>query len=362
MSIYLRGKSYYYDFFFKTRRYAGCIGPVSRSMAKEEEARKRVEIIEGRLNPAKLRKTPRFDEFSKEYLDWVRTNRKPLTYRQTQVGLKPLGTMFNSKKLNEISAWHMEQYKRARKEANCAPSTINNEIILLKSMLNKALSWGKLTEHPGREVKLLKVVKEKARFLSEEEEHKLLAACSPYLRCIVETGLLTGFRPRELTSLRPADVDVERNLVTVAACYAKNGESRTLPMGPKLKTILQTALIARGNASTVFTTCSGKPWGSVAYGVRFLEASKQAGILPCGPHILRHTFASRLVMAGVDLRTVQELMGHKDIKQTMRYSHLSPQHKQSAMETLETRVSGKSPIKSPNTPLHAHPVSLAKTA
>jgi site-specific recombinase XerC len=60
-----------------------------------------------------------------------------------------------------------------------------------------------------------------------------------------------------------------------------------------------------------------------------------------GPHILRHTFASRLIMAGVDLRTTQELMGHKTISMTIRYAHLSPDHKQSAMDLLEARFSGK---------------------
>ena len=65
---------------------------------------------------------------------------------------------------------------------------------------------------------------------------------------------------------------------------------------------------------------------------------------------MHHTFASRLVMAGVDLRTVQELLGHKDIKQTLRYAHLSPHHTRAAVEALEARFSAKSPINFHNTP------------
>src|SRR2546428_13434396 len=75
----------------------------------------------------------------------------------------------------------------------------------------------------------------------------------------------------------------------------------------------------------------------------FRETCERAGIESLGPHILRHTFASRLVMAGVDLRTVQELMGHKDINMTLRYAHLSPDHKRAAIETLESRFSAKIP-------------------
>lgn len=66
-------------------------------------------------------------------------------------------------------------------------------------------------------------------------------------------------------------------------------------------------------------------------------------ITSVGLHVLRHTFASRLVMASIDLRTVQELMGHKDIQMTLRYAHFSPDHKRAAIETLETRFSVRSP-------------------
>ena len=212
MSIYLRSKSYYYEFVHKGHRYRGSFGQVSRSVAKEEEHRKKTEVIEHRLNPTKARKSPRFDTFAEDYLDWVKHNRKPLTYRQAGVRLKPLFAMFGTKNLNEITAWHVEQYKKARKEAGRAPVTINSEIVFLKTMLNKAVIWKRLADHPGKEVKLLKAVSERTRFFSEEEERAIVARCSIYLRRIVETGLLTGFRSRELTSLRPEDVDLERTL------------------------------------------------------------------------------------------------------------------------------------------------------
>ena len=362
MAIYLRNESWYYDFVHKGQRYSGCIGKVSKTIAKEELTRKKAQVVEGRLNPAKAQKSPRFDAFAEEYLDWVKLNNKPLTHRNVGSRLKPLLAKLGTKKLNEITAWHMEQYKKTRKEAGLAPSTINNEITLLKSMFNKAVRWKKLVDHPGKDVQLLQVVSERPRFLSDEEETKILEVCSRYLLPIVETGLLTGFRPRELTSLRPEDVDLKRNLITVAACYSKNGESRTLPMGPKLRAILLDALAARGDAATVFVTRTGKPWGSVAYGVRFLDACDRAQIPPCGPHVLRHTFASRLVMAGVDLRTVQELMGHKTITMTLRYTHLSPDHKRKAMEVLESRSPEKSPANFHNTRLSAPLTSDTKVA
>ena len=82
MAIYQRGKAWYYDFVHKGQRYMGSFGHVSRTVAKEELARKKAEVIEGKLNPAKTRKSPRLDAFAEEYLSWLKTNRRPETYRR----------------------------------------------------------------------------------------------------------------------------------------------------------------------------------------------------------------------------------------------------------------------------------------
>jgi len=112
---------------------------------------------------------------------------------------------------------------------------------------------------------------------------------------------------------------------------------KLLDMAERLKTVLQEALAVRGDAPTVFVTESEKPWLFRNFSSVFRRACERAGIEPCSPHTLRHTFASRLVMAGVDLRTVQELLGHKDIKMTLRYTHLAPAHKRAAIAALEQR-------------------------
>ena len=259
MGIYLRGKSWYYDFYHHGARYTGSFGSVSKTVAKEELARKKTEVIEQKLNPIKARKSPRFDTFTGEYLGWVKANRKPLTYEKAVAVMRKLTAAFGTKHLNMLTAWQIEQYKKARKDAGYAPATINLELRFLKAMLNKAVAWKKLTDHPGREVKCLTEVNERTRFLSEEEEGRLLAVCSLPLRRMVEVGLLTGFRRQELVCLRPEDVDFARELVSVAACYSKNGESRTLPMEERLKAVLCEAIEARGVGPRVFVTEAGRP-------------------------------------------------------------------------------------------------------
>jgi integrase len=361
MAIYLRGKSWYYDFVYKGQRYVGCIGPVSRTVAKEEEARKKAEVIEGRLNPMKTRKSPRLETFAEEYLEWSKSNKKPRSHERDVTSLVALRSHFSGQKLSDITPWLIEKYKKKRKEKGKSNQTVNLELACLKAIFSKAMIWKKATENPVKQVKMLRVSNTRVRFLDEKEEIRLLAECQAHLQDLVVTALQTGFRRNELLSLRPEDVDVVLGLVSVRAGYAKNGEGRTVPMTDSLREVLRRLVQeAEANGSSyLFRNCHGEPYRSIRTG--FEHAVQRAGIKDFHFHDLRHTFASRLVMAGVDIRTVQELMGHKTIAMTLRYSHLSPDHKRKAMEALENKFPAKSPINFHNTPELA-PLSKIKKA
>jgi len=363
MSLYQRGKSkvWYYDFVYKGTRHAGCIGQVSRTTAKEELARKKTEVIEKRLNPAKARKSPRFEDFSKDYLEWSKANKKPRSYERDGTSLVALRPFFTGKLLSDITPWLIEKYKKERKEKGRSNQTVNLEIACLKAIFSKAVIWKKATENPVKEVKMLRVNNTRVRFLDDEEEVQLLAECREHVRDLVVTALHTGFRRNELLSLRPEDVDFTRGLVSVRAGYAKNGEGRSVPMTATLRDTLR-KLVTKAQASGspfLFRNCHGEPYRSIR--TAFEHTVQRAGLKDFHFHDLRHTFASRLVMAGVDIRTVQELMGHKTIAMTLRYSHLSPDHKRKAMEALEQRFSEKSPINFHNTP-HSTPLPEIKKA
>ena len=122
-------------------------------------------------------------------------------------------------------------------------------------------------------------------------------------------------------------------MITVRAAYAKNGESRGVPMNDVLTDMLQTIRIKADKMGPVF--CSRQGMAYKSFRTAFERAVQKAGIKDFTFHDLRHTFASRLAMARVDLATVQELMGHKDISMTLRYTHLSSDHKQRAVQELE---------------------------
>lgn len=111
----------------------------------------------------------------------------------------------------------------------------------------------------------------------------------------------------------------------------KNGNPKHVPLNTETQAVL-VALPRSG--STVLASPWGEPLSRTTVHYAFERACEAAGIADFRWHDLRHTFASHLVMAGVDLRTVQELLGHRDPKMTMRYAHLSPAHQAAALAKL----------------------------
>ena len=128
--------------------------------------------------------------------------------------------------------------------------------------------------------------------------------------------------------------------MTVRAAYAKNGESRSVPMNKVLTETLRAVRMTALARDHVFCNRHGVPYRS--FRTSFERAVRKAGLTDFTFHDLRHTFASRLVMRGVDLPTVKELLGHKTIAMTLRYTHPSSDHKQRAVSMLE-QVSEQSP-------------------
>ena len=131
------------------------------------------------------------------------------------------------------------------------------------------------------------------------------------------------------------NVNFSRRVLTIPR--SKNGETRYVPLNsPALAALAELRMRGDGTGAVV-RNLQGEPLIGPRYW--FEPVIRQAKIWGFSWHCLRHTFASRLVMAGVDLRTVQELMGHKSIAMTVRYSHLTPKHTLAAVERLAGAVS-----------------------
>ncbi len=159
-----------------------------------------------------------------------------------------------------------------------------------------------------------------------------------YLKPMVVISLNTGVRRGELFSLQWQDVDFQSRQMTVVGATAKSGRSRHIPLNTEAH---ETLLSWRGQQSTttglVFQSASGARFDKIRSSWENLIVA--ARIHAFRWHDLRHHFASALVMCGVDLNTVRELLGHSDLKMTLRYAHLAPQVKADAVERLESRKS-----------------------
>jgi integrase len=347
MSLYQRGKSWYFDSQYRGERYTGCIGPVSKTVAKEILAKKKAEAVEGRYELPSKKPSPLFEDMAEEYLRYYEANRRPRSLRRHEMARRALRSTFAGKRLSEITPFSIERYKQARREEGRSPVTINRELAFLKNLFTMAIAWGKASENPVKQVKTFREENGRTRFLTEEEEAQLLARCGPDLKPLVITALHTGFRKSELLSLTWGNVDFRNRLIRVEAGYAKNGEARGIPMNEVLTQTLQASKL-RQSSGKGYCNRKGQPYRDPDSA--FATAVRRAGITDFTIHDLRHTFASRLVMAGVDLATVKELMGHRHIAMTLRYAHLAPGHKRLAVEVLSAGV-GKSPSNFHNAPL-----------
>jgi integrase len=171
------------------------------------------------------------------------------------------------------------------------------------------------------------------RFLEREEIPRLLSNCNDYLLPIVTVALNTGMRRGELFRLKWHDIDIRRDVIHLYK--TKNGEARDIPMNEVVKATL---IKVRKHPISPYVFCreDGKPY----YNLRksFFTALKKSDIVDFRFHDLRHTFASQLVMSGVDLNTVRELLGHKSLAMTLRYAHLSPNHKKRAVDVLAKQL------------------------
>jgi integrase len=278
----------------------------------------------GILEPKKIL----FENLCHEYLQFSKVNKNPQSYRRDITSLKNLLLIFNGKYITTITASDLEHYKNLRIN-KVKPGTINRELSCIKHMFSKAIHWGYLKDNQLRSVTKLKEPPGRLRYLQDGEEERLLAFCPEYTKPIVIFALNTGMRKSEILYLKWQDVDLKTRWITVR--HTKNNEARRIPINEILFTSLA-AIRSKMGSHYVFSHANGKPFIEIYYG--FKAACRRAGIEDFRFHDLRHTFASRLAIKGVDIRVIQELLGHKTLTMTMRYSHLSHQALRDAVDKL----------------------------
>jgi len=333
--IYQRGRTWYLDCRIHGTRHVHALGKgISRTVAKELASVERGAILKAEAGIGKKKKDCRFEKARAEFEKWALSNKRPRTYRTYTQCLNHLARSFNGKQLSEIHPFGIEKHKRDRAEAG-ARVRANREVAVLKMLFNRAKEWNLFDgDNPVSGVVFFEEPQQRLRYLEPEEEARLVNAAPEPLRSLIVLGINTGLRLRaEALTLRWDDVDLKRGLLTVQAAYAKSGQTRTIPLNTAARSALE-QLSRLQTSDYVFAKSDGNPYKCI--GKSFKKLAQQVGLHDVTPHVLRHTFASRLAMAGIDVRTIQELGGWGELSMVERYSHLSPNHKAQAVE----RISG----------------------
>lgn len=270
------------------------------------------------------------------------------------------GQAFYGLPLAGVTVAAADAWSAARIGQGIKPATVRRNLVRLKAIMSKAAEWGHIAASPIAKLKLGRDTPSgDDAYLTAEEKQALRAALAArdarmiaaresgnvwsvargheplpqlqhygdHLTPMVLVAMNTGLRRGELTSLHWEHADFDTAVITVLAGKAKSGKARHVPMNAEVVDVLKRwKEVTPHEGDRVFPIESPKTgWNSLV---------EEAGIGKFRFHDLRHHFASRLVVAGEDLNTVCELLGHADIATTLRYAHLAPEHKRRAVNAL----------------------------
>ena len=306
-----------------------------KKLARAIEAKIRTEIVEGSYFEKLVGRNKTFkdmmDKFMKEYAPKVSNNMQ----RSYSTSLKHLNPFFGESNLLSISPKMVSRYKVLRNDEGAATASVNRELSMLSKAFNLASrEWEWLRDNPASRVPKDKENNERDRWLTKDEEKKILDNSPEWLREIIIFNLNTGLRIQELLSLEWSRVNLLRKTIIIQE--TKNGSPKTLPLNKiALDVLNQRSKVRSIKNYFVFFNREGKKINPNVLRKSFYTVLRKVGIENLWLHDLRRTFATRLAQAGVDLYKISKLLGHKDIKMTQRYAHHCPDSLRDGVEILE---------------------------
>jgi integrase len=339
-----RGKKYWVNFSFDRTRYRKPSPDNSYAGAQVYESLLRQKLARGEsIVPDKNQKekTPLFQDFADKWQKtYVLTNNKPSEQLQKEFTLrKHLKPYFGKMPLNQIPAIKIEEFKYQKQREGLCNKSINNILGVLGKCLHTAQEWEIIDKVPR--IKPLKVPPKEIKYLNEEEYNRLLAAAnngSIFYEMIL-FSLRTGVRIGELAALQWSDINfndgtvvIKRNIVNGIVGSPKNNKFRTIFLAHD---IFEKLSARQKSTGLIFPNSQGDYFSRFTCRDHLSSLCLKAEVKRISWHALRHSFASQLATNGVSLKTIQELLGHSDLKMVQRYAHLEPVTLREAIRTLE---------------------------
>jgi len=299
------------------------------------------------------------------YMPWFKAHHKG--HEKTLHTLNNNFDAIMSRRLGDITGRDLEQIRTGWMQAGNKPSTVNRKMGSISGVFSRAAEWDYIADHPLAKLKQLKVdSKGVIRYLTADENKRLREAMdarqdemraeresantwrtdrhrdpmpsllelpfTDHLKPMVLVSLNTGMRRGELFDLKWSAVNFDTKTITVAGATTKTSDTRHIPMNKETIGTLKAWKKQVSKSPYVFPGQGGGRFEDVKSA--WLKLLERALIDGFRWHDMRHDFASRLVMAGVPLNKVRDLLGHADIKMTLRYAHLAPGTKAAAVELI----------------------------
>ena len=337
----------------------------NRREAQNIESAYRTKLAKGEVGIEEPKPVPTFSHAMKEFLVWSEHEHAahPNTHRRYETSSKALLLFFKDVSLDRITpddverfkAWRIKQQHRPRgkkptkptkRRATAAsavktlkPATVNRELACLKILLNYYIKSDVLTKsNPVSRVKFFAENNEHMRVLTLDEERLYLLAATQPLRDVATLMLETGMRPEEVCRIRRENVHLEQGYLFNP--YGKTkAAKRKVPLSDRAAEVLRQRL-SKVKGDYLF---QGRGVGDapiLKVNNAHTATLKRCGVRPFRLYDLRHTWATRAAMAGVDLVTLAAMIGHSRVQMVMRYAHPTEEHQFNAMRKLQAFLTG----------------------
>jgi site-specific recombinase XerD len=277
-----------------------------------------------------------------------------LEYQRSYRSHSPLTVSTYRCDLNQFSRWlvgrmgHLPEPAAITRElvmqyavtlSGRAAATVCRKITVLSVFFGFLMDLGELDSNPARRIPLPKPASRIPNAISEDEAQQLIAAAeSPFERAMLLLLLTAGLRRSEVGAIRLEDVDLENHALLVRG---KGAKQRMVPLMPQTAQAIHDYLAVRPevNQPHLFLSPQGQRLANDYLNRTLRRILARAGLAKrITPHMLRHTFATHLVRNGVDVRTVQELLGHADLETTANYLHSDTRAKETAVGLIASLI------------------------
>jgi integrase len=339
MGLYRRGKIFWFNVTFQGRRIQESLETSNKKLAEQLYAKKVTDMVEGRYFDKKVMENISMGQVMDRFLDEISPHLAKTTHARNRYIVQNLKHSLGSLMIGDVTPSIVSKYKAARLKIGKTKETVIRELGVLRRIFNIAINeWEYCKDNPASKVMrtLGKADNKRVRYLTSDETSRLYLALPSWLRPIVTIARHTGLRRTNIIELTWDQVNFKNKVLTVSK--TKNGEPIGIPLTETaLETLSARLKIRHLRKSFVFCDGQGNPFTPDMVTTAFRRACRRAAIENFRFHDLRHDFASKLIQSGVDIYTIRELLGHKDLRMTVRYSHLAPENLRTAVSVLDEK-------------------------